>query len=173
MAEIINRVQDSGLIPLDLAAFKPKSEIVGMDISNHLWQGLILKEKEFRAWIKSYNWDEFKHKAVYIHCTADAIIPTWAYMLVASKLHGIAIDYLVGSKIELEKALIKQAIQNISTEELKNGKIIIKGCSDIAAPDFAMVELIKHLQTHVLSIMYGEPCSSVPIYKKIVTKVTK
>ena len=173
MAEIINRVQDSGLIPLDLAAFKPKSEIVGMDISNHLWQGLILKEKEFRAWIKSHNWDEFKHKAVYIHCTADAIIPTWAYMLVASKLHGIAIDYLVGSKIELEKALIKQAIQNISTEELKNGKIIIKGCSDIAAPDFAMVELIKHLQDHVLTIMYGEPCSSVPIYKKIVPKVTK
>ena len=170
MEEIINRVQDSALIPLDLAAFKPKSEIIGIDISNHLWQGLILKEKEFRAWIKSHNWEEFKNKAVYIHCTADAIIPTWAYMLVASKLNGIAVDYLVGSKIELEKVLIKKAIENISTEELKNGKIIIKGCSDIAAPDFAMVELIKHLQDHVLTIMYGEPCSSVPIYKKTVPK---
>ena len=170
MEEIINRVQDSVLIPLDLATFKPKSEIIGLDISNHLCQGLILKEKEFRAWIKAHNWDEFKNKAVYIHCSADAIIPTWAYMLVASKLNGIAADFLVGSKIELEKALIKQAIQNISTEALKNGKIIIKGCSDIAAPDFAMVELIKHLQDHVLTIMYGEPCSSVPIYKKTVAK---
>lgn len=166
MEEIINRVQDSGLISLDLANFKPNTEIIGIDIAEQLWQGLILKEKDFRAWIKENDWTNYKNKAVYIHCSADAIIPTWSYMLVASKLNGIADDYCVGSKIDLEKKLIQKAISNIQLDTLKDGKVIIKGCSDISAPDFAMVELIKHLQGHVKSIMYGEPCSTVPIYKR-------
>lgn len=166
MEEIINRVQDSGLISLDLANFKPNTEIIGIDIVEQLWQGLILKEKDFRAWIKENDWTNYKNKAVYIHCSADAIIPTWSYMLVASKLNGIADDYCVGSKIDLEKKLIQKAISNIQLDTLKDGKVIIKGCSDISAPDFAMVELIKHLQGHVKSIMYGEPCSTVPIYKR-------
>lgn len=166
MKEIINRVEGSGLISLDLANFKPKTELVGIDIAEQLWQGLILKEKDFRAWIKENNWTNYKNKAVYIHCSADAIIPTWSYMLVASQLEGIADDYCLGSKLELEKILIQNAIKNIELDAFRGGKVIIKGCSDISAPDFAMVELIKHLQGHVKSIMYGEPCSTVPIYKR-------
>lgn len=166
MEEIINRVQDSGLISLDLAEFKPKTAVIGIDISEQLWQGLILKEKDFRAWIKANDWTFYENKAVFIHCSADAIIPTWAYMLVASQLEGIAAEYCVGSKLNLEKSLIQKAILTIDLERYKDGKIIIKGCSDISAPDFAMVELIKHLQGHVKSIMYGEPCSTVPIFKR-------
>jgi hypothetical protein len=166
MSEIINRVQESGLIPLDLADFKPKTEIVEIDIALQLWEGLILKEKDFRSWLKENDWNYFKGKAVYIHCSADAIVPTWAYMLVSSKLVGISPTFIVGSKIDLEKELIKSEIAKIDLSDFMDGKIIIKGCSDIAAPEFAMSELLKHLQSVAKSIMYGEPCSTVPIYKK-------
>lgn len=166
MEEIVNRVQDSGLIPMDLADFKPKMELVGIDIAEQLWQGLILKEKDFRLWIKEHDWTVYSNKAVFIHCSVDAIIPTWAYMLVASQINSIAKDYLVGSKLDLEKQLIKNAILELNLEEFKDGKIIIKGCSDVSCPDFAMVELIHFLQTVAKSIMYGEPCSTVPVFKR-------
>ncbi|MEN9999009.1 MAG: hypothetical protein RI922_1999 [Bacteroidota bacterium] len=166
MDEIINRVQESGLIPMDLADFKPKTEIVEIDVANQLWEGLILREKDFRAWIKENDWKSYEGKAVFIHCSADAIVPTWAFMLVASKLVGITPSFIVGSKIDLEKELIKSEIAKIKLDEFHDGKIIIKGCSDIAAPEFAMSELLKHLQPVAKSIMYGEPCSTVPIFKK-------
>ncbi len=166
MDEIINRVQESGLIPMDLADFKPKTEIVEIDIAHQLWEGLILREKDFRAWLKENDWTKYSSKAVYIHCSADAIVPTWAFMLVASKLVGVSPVFIVGSKIDLEKELIKLEIAKINLEEYQDGKIIIKGCSDIAAPEFAMSELLKHLQPVAKSIMYGEPCSTVPIFKK-------
>jgi hypothetical protein len=170
MEEIINRVQESGLIPMDLADFKPQEKIEGIDIAEQLWQGLILKEKDFRAWIKETDWSTYANQAVYIHCSADAIVPTWAFMLVASKLIGIANTVLVGSKEELEKELVKKAIQSIDLEKFMDGKIIIKGCSDIVSPAFAMTELLKKLQPVAKSIMYGEPCSTVPIFKSSVKK---
>lgn len=166
MEEIINRVKDSGLIQMDLADYKPRVDIVEIDIAEQLWQGLILKEKDFREWIKDNNWEQFSGKAVYIHCSADAIIPTWAYMLVSTRLEGIAKAFLVGTKDELEKQLIKDAIEQIDIKEYQDGKIIIKGCSDIASPAFAMTELIKRIQPVAKSIMYGEPCSTVPIFKR-------
>jgi hypothetical protein len=127
---------------------------------------LILKEKDFRAWIGSNDWSVYDGKAVCVYCSVDAIIPTWAYMLVASKLIGIAVETEIGSRMNLEKSLIKKAIQAIDLEQFKEGKIIIKGCTDIVAPEFAMVELMKVLQPSIKSILYGEPCSTVPIYKK-------
>lgn len=166
MEEIVNRVQDSGLIPMDLADFKPKYELIGIDIADQLWQGLILKEKDFRIWIKENNWSIYKNKAVFIHCSADAIVPTWAFMLVASKVNDFTKEYLVGSKQDLEKYLIKNAIHNLNLEEFNDGKIIIKGCSDVSCPEYAMVELIHFLQPVAKSIMYGEPCSTVPIFKR-------
>lgn len=166
MSEIVNRVQESGLIPMDLADFKPKVEIVEIDIANQLWQGLILKEKDFRSWIKENDWKSYEGKAVFIHCSADAIVPTWAYMLVASQLVAVSPAFIVGSKIDLEKELIKTEIAKINLAEFNDGRIIIKGCSDIASPEFAMSELLKHLQPVAKSIMYGEPCSTVPIFKK-------
>lgn len=166
MSEIVNRVEESGLIPMDLADFKPKVEIVEIDIAKQLWQGLILKEKDFRSWIKVNDWKSYQGKAVFIHCSVDAIVPTWAYMLVASQLVAVSPAFIVGSKIDLEKELIKTEIAKINLNEFTDGRIIIKGCSDIAAPEFAMSELLKHLQPVAKSIMYGEPCSTVPIFKK-------
>lgn len=166
MEEIVNKVAESGLIPMDLAEFKPKVEISEIDISAQLWQGLILKEKDFRLWIKEHDWNQYTNQAVYIHCSVDAIVPTWAYMLVASQLEGIAADFLVGSKIDLEKKLIRNSILELNPTNYIDGKIIIKGCSDISSPDFAMVELIHFLKPLAKSIMYGEPCSTVPIYKR-------
>jgi hypothetical protein len=164
--EIVNKVAESGLIQIDLADFKPTIGLAEIDIAAQLWEGLILKEKDFRAWISATDWSIYEEKAVCVYCSVDAIIPTWAYMLVASKLIGFASIVEIGQRIDLEKSIIKTAIQALDLEKYKDGKIIIKGCSDIVAPEFAMVELMKVLQPEVKSIMYGEPCSTVPIYKK-------
>lgn len=169
MEEIRNKVAESGLIALDLADFKADlSKIVSFDIAAYLWQGLILREKEFRAAMAELNWDEFKGKFVYVHCSEDAIVPTWAYMLVASKLEDKAKLYLIGSQQELEKAVIKQNIDlfDLNSPAYESKRYIIKGCSDITDPAFAMTELMKKIQPTAKSIMYGEPCSTVPIFKR-------
>lgn len=166
MDEIVNRVKASGLISLDLAQFKPKVALVDLDIADQLWQGLVLKEKDFRAWIQENDWSQFDGKAVQIHCSADAIVPTWAYMLVASSLTVRGIDFVVGTRLDLEKHLIHEAIFAQDLEPYRDARIIIKGCSDIAAPEFAMAEMIRFLQPVAKNIMYGEPCSTVPIFKR-------
>jgi hypothetical protein len=166
MDEIKNKIKESGLIQLDLADFKPKEETIGIDLSEQLWQGLVLKEKDFRAWIKIENWIKYKGKAVYIFCSVDAIIPTWAFMLVSSALHPFAKLIRVGSKADIEKQLISQNILTLDATKFTNAKVIVKGCSDISNPEFAMVTLLNHLQEHVNSLMYGEPCSTVPVFKK-------
>lgn len=166
MEEIKNKVKESGLIQLDLADFKPKEEIIGIDLANQLWQGLVLKEKDFRNWIKTENWQQYKGKAVYIFCSVDAIVPTWAYMIVASALIDTADFVSIGDRMDIEKQIVQRNIQKISLEQFRNGKIIVKGCSDISCPEFAMVCLVNQLQASVNSIMYGEPCSTVPVYKK-------
>ena len=166
MEEIKNKVKESSLIQMDLADFKPKEKIVGLDLAAQLWQGLVLKEKDFRSWIKTEVWEQFNGQAVYIHCSADAIVPTWAYMLVASALHTHAAYVVVGSQLELEKALIRRNMEQLDLGPFQDGKVIIKGCSDISCPEYAMATLVQKLQTTVQSIMYGEPCSTVPIYKR-------
>lgn len=166
MEEIRNRVKESGLITLDLADFKPKGEIIGIDIATQLWQGIALKEKDFRLWIKENNWKEFVDKNVFIHCSVDAIIPTWAYMLIASELIPISHKVHVGSRNELVQQLIVDAINELDLESYQEGRIIIKGCSDIPSPAFAMVSLMNRLQPVAKSILYGEPCSAVPVFKK-------
>ncbi|MFN5910758.1 MAG: DUF2480 family protein [Bacteroidota bacterium] len=166
MEEIRNKVKDSGLIQLDLADFKPRVEIAGIDLAERLWQGLILREKDFREWIRENDWDHYIGKAVYIHCSADAIIPTWAFMLVGSQLVGKADHITVGSRHDLERELISKGIHELDLTTFTDGRIIIKGCSDVASPDFAMTELLKVLQPVAKSIMYGEPCSTVPLFKR-------
>lgn len=166
MDEIVNRVKESGLISIDLASFKPQIEIVSIDIADVLWQRLVLKEKDFRTWIKSHDWSYYSDKAVYVYCSEDAIVPTWAYMLICSHLEEVTRNYIVGTKLELEKQLIVQNIQTNDLEKFKDGCIIIKGCSDIPCPEFAMTELIRHIQPVAKSIMYGEPCSTVPVFKR-------
>lgn len=151
---------------MDLADFKPSVEIIEIDIADQLWQGLVLKEKDFRSWIKEHDWAQYADKAVFIHCSTDAIIPTWAYMLIGSQLILQGATFEVGQKINLQKKIIQQNIAKIDLEKYADGRIIIKGCSDIPAPEFAMVELLKHIQPVAKSIMYGEPCSTVPVFKK-------
>ena len=166
MEEIRNKIAESGLINLDIAVFKPIDQnIIEFDIANHLWQGLVLKEKDFRAFLTEHDWTIYQDKNIYIHCSADAIVPTWAYMLVASKMVGIAHMTIVGSKLDLQKALIEKAIQEFDISEYNEERFIIKGCSEIVEPAFAMVKLTQKLQPIAKSIMYGEPCSTVPVYK--------
>ena len=164
--EIKNKVKESGIIQLDLADFKPKNELVGIDLSERLYQGLILKEKDFRLWLKENNWQQYEEKAVFIYCSAEAIIPTWAYMLVISKLMPYTEQVLVGARIDLEKKMIQDNIVAMDLSTMTDQRVIIKGCSDIDSPEFAMSELVRVLQPVVKSIMYGEPCSTVPIFKK-------
>ncbi|MCH2225547.1 MAG: DUF2480 family protein [Crocinitomicaceae bacterium] len=166
MDEIINRVKESSLIAMDLADFKPRLPLVGIDISEQLWQGLVLKEKDFRAWIKTNDWEQYKGKAVYIHCSSDAIIPTWAFMLIGSSLQDYTDDYIVGERLDLEKQLILDRIQSEPLDKYIDGRMIIKGCADISCPEYAMTALIRHLQPVAKSIMYGEPCSTVPVFKR-------
>ena len=164
--EIRNKVKESSLIQMDLASFKPKCEMLSIDLSKQLWKGLVLKEKEFRSWIKEECWTAYKDKGVYIFCSTEAIIPTWAFMLLTSCLSDICELSVVGSKADLERALIAKNIAKLELQDFSEQRVIIKGCSDIADPAFAMSELVKKLQPIVKSIMYGEPCSTVPIFKR-------
>ena len=164
--EIKNKIKESGLIQMDLSDFKPDCQIIGFDMSERLNKGLVLKEKVFRQWLKEHDWSQYKSKAVHIHCSTEAIVPTWAYMLVMSSLQGQTEMAVVGSQTDLEKKLIEQKIHALNLSDFKDERIIIKGCSDISVPEFAMAELVRFLQSHAKSIMYGEPCSTVPIYKK-------
>lgn len=166
MEEIRNKVKESGLIQLDLANYKPTVQMVGIDLAAQLWQGLVLKEKDFRDWIKKHHWAQYQGKAVYIFCSTDAIIPTWAFMLVTSALEKENVMSIVGNENDLSKSLIVHQMNQIDISELEHQRVIIKGCADIADPSFAMSYLVRFLQPHVKSIMYGEPCSTVPIYKK-------
>tara|TARA_R110002072_G_scaffold16048_1_gene63473 strand:+ start:53092 stop:53595 length:504 start_codon:yes stop_codon:yes gene_type:complete len=166
MTEIVNRIKESGLISISLADYKPEIAIESIDIADILWQRLVLKEKEFRVWVETHNWTQYNNKAVFIHCSEDAIVPTWAFMLIASKLQEHTKNYVIGDQLDLEKELVRTNILSDDIEKYQNGRVIIKGCSDITCPEFAMVELLRFLQPVAKSIMYGEPCSTVPVYKK-------
>ena len=165
MEEIRNKVKESGLIQMDLADFKSEIEIMELDLVEQLWQGLVLKEKDFRNWVSSNDWSIYDGKAVCIYCSADAIIPTWAFMLVATHLSNAEVN-IVGTRSQLERELIRRKIAELNTTPYQDARVIIKGCSDISDPAYAMTELVNHLLPVVKSIMYGEPCSTVPIYKR-------
>lgn len=171
MEEIRNKVNESGLIQMDLAKYKPKEQLVGIDVSEQLLEGLLLREKLFRQWIKENDWSIYSNKAVFLYCSTDAIVPAWAYMLIVSKLLEINVKAIVGNELELEKFLIFQAINKEELTPFIDGKIIVKGCSDIHAIEFAMSAFVSHFQTVASSIMFGEPCSTVPVYKR--PKVSK
>ena len=166
MTDIINRVTESGLISLDLADYKPTQEILGIDISEQLWQGLVLKEKDFREALKNHDWSQFQNHFVAIHCSTDAIIPAWASILVTVYLSPFAKKVVVGNLTDLETSLYQEILSTLDYSKYQDKPVILKGCSDIPCPDFAMVELLKHLQPVVKTLMYGEPCSTVPIYKR-------
>ena len=165
--EIINKVAESGLVTIDLEKYLPlKDELVVFDLKDFLFMGMILKEKDFREALKKHDWEQYKNKNVAITCSVDAIIPVWAYMLVTSYLQPIARQTLVGNEKELNKAIILKNIASINATEFADKRIVLKGCGDTPIDDFAYAEATRVLLPVAKSIMYGEPCSTVPVYKK-------
>jgi hypothetical protein len=167
MAEVIvNKVAESGLISFDLENYYPKENRKVFDLKDHLFMGLILKEKDFRAALSQIDWNCYKDAYVGITCSADAIIPMWAYMLVASYLEPVAKMVVFGSEEELINQVLLKNIDNIDNTEYADQRIVVKGCGDLAIPEAAYVAITKKLRPVAKSIMYGEPCSTVPIFKK-------
>ncbi len=164
--EIVNRVASSPLITINLEDFYTEGERKQIDIRDQLFHGLILKEKDFREFIKTHDWEQYRGAFVSVICSADAIIPTWAFMLVAQKLSGIAADFIFGDLSVLETTLFLRRLERINPEEYQDKPVVIKGCFDKAVPVSAYVELTRKLTPYVKSLMYGEPCSTVPVYKK-------
>jgi Protein of unknown function (DUF2480) len=165
MEEIINRVQSSSLITLDLEELYTPGDRAFFDIKPFLFQELILKEKDFRAALKSIDWPIYKGKHVAIGCTADAIVPTWAYMLASIALSPFAQTIHFGSIEDLEKQLFRSAVSKIDWQQYANTKVVVKGCSKIEVPTEIYVEVAAQLQNVASSIMFGEACSTVPLYK--------
>ncbi len=164
--EIINKVASSALLTINLEEYYPKEQIVLFDLKPYLFMGLILKEKEFRASLEKVDWDFYKEKIVAVVCTADAIIPMWAYMLIATYLQPIARDIIFGDEQTAIKQILLKRIDAINPDDFKDKRIVIKGCGDLPIGEFAYMEITKLLRPVAKSIMYGEPCSTVPIYKK-------
>jgi hypothetical protein len=163
---IINKVAESGLITLDPASFLPQGETAIFDMKDYLFMGLILKEKDFREALKNLDWEQYNNKNVALTCTADAIIPVWAFMLVAAYLQPLAREIVMGDEKELEHQLFLKNLSAIKPEEFADKRVVIKGCGDIPIGNFVYMEITKLLRPVVKSIMYGEPCSTVPVYKK-------
>lgn len=163
---IINKVANSGLVTFNLEDYYQPGERVELDIKDTLFMGLILKEKDFRQWIKEHDWEQYRSKNVAVFCSADAIVPTWAYMLVASKLSGIAGHFVFGDLKLLEFSLYQKALAGVELSEFEDKRVVIKGCSEKQVPESAYVEISRILLPVVKSLMFGEPCSTVPVYKK-------
>lgn len=164
--EIVNRVASSSLMTFDLEEYYRPEERASIDIKEQLFQGLILREKDFRAFIKAHDWDRYKNKLVAIFCSVDAIVPTWAYMLLAIALEPFASKVFFGTQEELERELFLEALAKIDWERYRNAKVVVKGCSNVNVPISAYVEAANKLKPLVSSLMFGEPCSTVPLYKK-------
>lgn len=163
---IVNKVASSGLITLNLEEYFHKGERLVYDIKDNLFHGLILKEQDFRAFIKDHDWSQYSGKNIAITCSADAIVPTWAYMLLANKMQPYANEVVFGSLETLEAVLYTKALAKIDVNAFAGQRIVIKGCADLEVPVAAYVEITALLTPVVKSIMYGEPCSTVPIYKR-------
>jgi len=165
-APLVNRVANSGLITINLEDYYPTKEIISFDIKDYLFKELILKEKDFRTALKELDWAVYEDKIVLLYCSTDAILPVWSYMLVSAYLAPIADQIFQGYKEEFLKHHYKQIIQNMDHSIHAEKRIVIKGCSDKPVPPSAYLDLTKSLQPFAQSIMYGEPCSTVPIFKR-------
>lgn len=166
METIVNRVELSGIITIDLEDLYAPGERVLLDIKDLLFQGLILREKDFREFVKNEDWSKYKDKYVALTCSADAIVPTWAYMLLATQLEPFAKSVVFGNLETLETILYNEALSKLNIDDYKNARIVIKGCGNLPVPKAAYVEIARLLRPVAKSIMYGEACSTVPLYKQ-------
>ncbi|MEP6628622.1 MAG: DUF2480 family protein [Ginsengibacter sp.] len=162
---IINKVAQSAIITLDLETFYPEGENAVFDLKDHLFMELILKEKDYREALKNLDWSIFQDKNVAITCTVDAIIPLWAYMLAVSYLEPVAREIIFGGEKELFDILFLKNLWKADVKEFEGKRVVVKGCGERAIPETAYVEITRKLRPVAKSIMYGEPCSTVPIFK--------
>ena len=163
--EIVNRVANSALITIDLADYAPSQSIAVLDVKDFLFQEIILKEKEFRANLKEFDFSIFQDKIIAINCSSDAIVPMWAFMLVTSYLKGIASKIHFGKKEDVFQQIFTANIDAIDSAEFKNKKVIVKGCGQIPLSESLYIAITKKLQNTVSSLMFGEACSAVPVLK--------
>lgn len=166
METIVNKVAESGIITLDLAPFVPGNELAAFDLKPFLFREMILREKDYRAALLTHDWAQYAGRHVAVFCSADAIVPVWAYMLATSYLEPVAASVYFGTTDELTKTLLQKRIEAIDKSEYADKRVVIKGCGETPIPDAAYVAVTQHLRPVVKSLMYGEPCSTVPIYKK-------
>lgn len=162
---IKNKIAESGLINFDIADLLPKGKRTGIDLKNFLFQEMVLKEKDFREKIAALDAEEYKDAYIYIYNSADAIVPLWAYFLITAKLTGIARKIIFGRKEDLEVIIMHQFIENYDFTYLKDKRVLVKGCTDENIPINAYIELVEQLKPLVKSLMFGEACSNVPIFK--------
>lgn len=163
---LVNRVAESGLITLNLEEFFPKQPITSFDLKDHLFHGLILKEKEFREALKAHDWEAYRGKVLAVFCSTDAIIPVWAFMLVTAQAAPYAADVTQATPEEYIRLHYQAILRSLDLEPFRGQRIVIKGCSDKPVPPYAYAELTRLLQPLAQSIMYGEPCSTVPVFKR-------
>jgi len=167
MAELFNnKVADSGILSIDLASLLPSNEIIVFDIKPYLYMELILKEKEFRAALLTTDWTIYQDKIVGIICSADAIIPMWANMLIVSALNPFAKAVYFGDEHKVREQLVLENIGSLNINQYNDQRVVIKGCGEIPIGESAYIAITQKLRPVVKSIMYGEPCSTVPVYKK-------
>jgi hypothetical protein len=166
MEEIVNRVANSNLITFDLEHYYVHGDRVVYDIKNDLFQELILKEKDFREHIRSNDWSKYQDKLVAVVCSADAVVPTWAYMLLVMALKPYARKVFFGSVKEMEMQLFQDALSQVDWNVFKDNKVVIKGCSHLPVPVSAYMHAIDQLLPVASSVMFGEPCSTVPLFKR-------
>jgi len=164
--DIINRVAKSGLVSIDLEEFYPKEDVAEIDLKNWLFKGLILKEADFRKDIEDYNWQQYSDKIVAVFCSADAIIPVWAYMLISMKVAPIVKSIVFGDKNKALSQYYHDTLSKMDLSTYKDQRVVIKGCGDKTVPESAYLEITQLLVPIAKSIMYGEPCSTVPVYKR-------
>jgi len=162
----VNKVAESGLITFNLEEYLDKGERIVYDIKDNLFHGLMLREKDFRDFVKNHDWSIYAGKNVAIICSADAIVPTWAYMLLANRMKPFASEIVFGGLETLEAVLFTKALAKVDISLFAGQRVVVKGCGDIEVPVSAYVEITSLLTPVVKSIMYGEPCSTVPIYKR-------
>jgi uncharacterized protein DUF2480 len=163
---IRNKVADSGIVTIDLDLFHRKGERVLFDIKPLLFEELLLREKDFRKFVKEHDWSSYTNKYVAVTCTSDAIIPVWAFMLIASELSPFAGKIVMGDLNDLEEELFFDELSKIVPAEYSEKRVVIKGCGDNPIPPAVYLQITSLLRPFVKSIMYGEPCSTVPVYKK-------
>ena len=166
MTEIVNRVKNSGLISFNVEEYVRTLSWEEIDIKDQLFHGIAIKEKDFRAWVEENDWSKYTGKGVSFFCSEDVIIPNWAYMLIASKLVGIATYFGEGTLSEVKSRFVTSELSALNLKEFKDARVVVKGCSEGDIPTFTYSELVRILKPHVKSLMFGEPCSTVPVFKK-------